>query len=123
MQSNKIYRKLLMSLMVIILATASCSNKKEEQKKLQEEVISTHDILMGKMSDLMENKRKLTQIELKLDSFKKIDLSLDTLAIRIKIENTKKDLVAADDEMMDWMNNFTVTCLAEALVASLLVNK
>ncbi len=88
------------------LSFTSCKDQKAEQKQLQEEVMKTHDELMGQMDLLMKNKLALSKLELHLDSLISIKPTLDTAAFKSQIIEIKNQLISSDDAMMKWMNNF-----------------
>jgi hypothetical protein len=104
MKLNK--RTYLIIFSILLISFTGCKDQKAEQKKLQSEVMEVHDVLMGEMDLIMKNKTELSNLQLHLDSLKKLDPTLDTVDFKIQIENLKKQLVSSDDAMMQWMNNF-----------------
>ena len=104
MKLNK--RTYLIIFSILLISFTGCKDQKAEQKKLQSEVMEVHDVLMGEMDLNMKNKTELSNLQLHLDSLKKLDPTLDTVDFKIQIENLKKQLVSSDDAMMQWMNNF-----------------
>jgi len=104
MKLNK--RTYLIIFSILLISFTGCKDQKAEQKKLQSEVMEVHDVLMGEMDLIMKNKTELSNLQLYLDSLKKLDPTLDTVDFKIQIENLKKQLVSSDDAMMQWMNNF-----------------
>ncbi|TKB97706.1 hypothetical protein [Pedobacter cryophilus] len=94
------------ALVFLLFALSGCQNQKAEQQKLQKEVIDQHDVLMGRMDLLQENKSALSLIENKLDSLKKVKPDLDTVQLKTEMIDLKIKLTNADEAMMKWMNNF-----------------
>lgn len=102
-------RKLWIPFMVIVLAFAACSDdkaqeearQKEQEKALLDEVIKTHDDVMGKEDYLMRNKMKLDTILAPgpLNEKYSVDEKATLSAVRFK-------LLAADDAMSKWMQRF-----------------
>ncbi len=90
----------------ICLFFVACNNSKQQHTELQAEVIAVHDTVMNQMSKLMDNKLKINDMLMHLDSLKQRNPDLDTIQLRGSFTIVRDELVAADDGMMNWMQNF-----------------
>jgi hypothetical protein len=102
-----------MKLLPCLLAALSfcllgCDNHESEEKKLQQEVIKIHDEVMPQGGLVMNNKMKLDTLVGNLDSLKKLNASLDTVAEKQIMQNLLHELTSADDAMSEWMNKFNL---------------
>lgn len=84
----------------------ACNSTQNDEKALQDTVIKLHDKAMPKGGLVMNNKMRLDTLLNQLDSLKKQNPSLDTLAERQHIKALITQLENADDAMSDWMNQF-----------------
>ena len=91
---------------MIALTLQACNNNKQAEQDLQKQVIAKHDSIMTNMDLLMLNKSKLNKISENLNLLKSKEPTLDTFDLKQNITNAKASLIATDDAMMNWMNNF-----------------
>src|SRR5690606_13175854 len=68
--------------------------------------IDSHDILMVKMDDIINNKLRLDTLKTNLKSILKEYPSTDTIALKSSIDSLKTELTNADEAMMNWMHQF-----------------
>lgn len=107
MKLYKLLKNTTLALLGSTLVLTSCNNNKKQREDLQQAVIATHDSVMTEMGSLMENKTKIENILTNLDSLKSKNTALDTAQVRVDLTKIKTDLIAADEEMMTWMRNFS----------------
>jgi hypothetical protein len=95
-------KKIVMSFAIVIVLLA-CNSKTESENssKLSEEVMAVHDEIMPKMSEIMDLKTQLS------DSLKAVDsTSVQFPIIKQQTDSLNRLLDAADNAMMDWMNQY-----------------
>ncbi|MND55025.1 hypothetical protein D3C80_460980 [compost metagenome] len=106
---NKI-TTILLSLTAIGVMS-SCGNQKkkdqEQEKNLFSESMLLHDEVMPKQEELFKLKKKISGLGAKMDSLKIANPTLDTAALRIKINGLSTKIDSAVDNMSDWMHSFT----------------
>ena len=84
------FHSLILSLVIVACGSAD----KEQETKLASEVLAMHDVVMPKMDEIMTAQRDIKAAVEK-------DSTLKTTA-----DSLNSQLSAADDAMMDWMQNF-----------------
>lgn len=98
--------KSALSLIFFCLLLWACNSHKNNEEALQDTIIKLHDQAMPKSGMVMNNKMRLDTLLNQLDSLKKLNPSLDTLAEKQHIKALMTQLENADNAMSDWMNQF-----------------
>ncbi|MGV8879870.1 MAG: hypothetical protein ACOH2A_12655 [Sphingobacteriaceae bacterium] len=98
--------KKFFSLFICSLLLYACNSQQNNEKALQNTIIKLHDQVMPKGGLVISNKMRLDTLLNQLDSLKKQNPSLDTLAERQHIKALIIQLENADNAMSDWMNQF-----------------
>ena len=88
--------KKLLTALLLSFILFSCTDTGKQEKDLLNEVIKTHDLVMAKDEQLMQNK-------MQLDTLLKVNKSPQVIGMGIQLQ---KDLALADSKMEDWMHNF-----------------
>lgn len=84
---------------------ASCTPA-ESYKTIRQEVLTNHDKVMLDSEMGFKNKMKLDTLFSGLDSLKKLNADLDTLKEKKQINDLRRQLAVADDQMNNWMHRF-----------------
>src|SRR5258707_15897535 len=82
---------------VVSLALSACSDGKKQEKDLLDNILKTHDKVMGNDEALMKNK-------MVLDSLLKMPAKDTAEKVNMKAIDLK--LKAAEESMENWMHNF-----------------
>jgi hypothetical protein len=94
-------------LLAIVVSFLGCNKQSDKNLDLiQNEVMAIHDEVMPKMGDILNLKEKLNKQLTNTDSTK-----AEYVIIKSKIDSLKSQLVDADNQMMDWMNEYNVDTL------------
>lgn len=94
------------AILFVMLAFTSCSSE-PDYKKVRQEVIDLHDKLMVDGEMAIRNKMALDTLSIQgLSAAKKSNPTLDTTAEKEHIKKLVAQLKTADDNMMDWMQDF-----------------
>jgi hypothetical protein len=94
-ETNKMKKLLIVT--IIGLALSACTDTKKQEEDLKSDLLKVHDKLMNSDDALMKNKSQL-------DSLLKLPAKDTAEKTNIKAIDTK--LLAAEEAMETWMNNF-----------------
>ncbi|MCB0644092.1 MAG: hypothetical protein KDC44_20745 [Phaeodactylibacter sp.] len=93
-------KKWLPAIAVLIFGLHSCQDKSAEASARWDEVIDIHNEVMPKMGAIHQTSKALNDLVAMADSLSLSGADQEEIAAQLQA------LQAADDAMMDWMNNF-----------------
>ncbi len=95
------------SFSVLLCAGVAClfsCTQEQDYKSIRKEVVAIHDHLMADAETAVDYQEQLDSLF--LQSFPMSAGQTDTVAAKVEIEAAIAALKAADEKMMDWMNQF-----------------
>jgi predicted RNase H-like nuclease (RuvC/YqgF family) len=91
----------------VIFNLLGCNQDKEKVLELETEVLTLHDEVMPKLSEIMTLKSKLSKKIVSMDSLQNEGISGNNLAEqRMKAVDLNQKLNESDKLMMDWMHSY-----------------
>ncbi len=95
-----------LTILILAIFTIAACQPVVDYKTVRKEVMNVHDKVMVYTEQGMTRKMKLDTLITKLDSLYKLKLLTDTLAEKQAMDDLRKKLSHADEEMDAWMHGF-----------------
>jgi hypothetical protein len=95
-----------LTILILAIFTIAACQPAVDYKTVRKEVMNVHDKVMVYTEQGMTRKMKLDTLITKLDSLYKLKLLTDTLAEKQAMDDLRKKLSHADEEMDAWMHGF-----------------
>jgi hypothetical protein len=95
-----------LTILILAVITIAACQPAVDYKAVRKEVMDVHDKVMVYTEQGMTKKMKLDTLITKLDSLYQLKLLTDTLAEKQVMDDLRKKLSNADEEMDAWMHGF-----------------
>ena len=102
--------------LLAVSSVIGCQSDEKAVKEAEEKVFAVHDIVMGKMGDIMTLKKQLNQRVAAIDSASQAGSAAGTIQAddeRAQAMRLRKNLTDADSVMMAWMSGYNGDTLAK----------